>query len=187
MGVTGAEFGSAPGTGHSSIRGAAAVLLYGVVAGSSLLAVGLVFNQVEAAIPSIPAEYASGPGFREWPGWSEGYFLAHPIWFGFVFAAGFFLVSRGRAPGSYLSAGLGGAAYGGLVFVVGSLPVFALIYASFRVSAELVAVSWAARNLAQYVIAGGLVGLVARAVPYQAPQPTGHTEGAGPNSKPPAT
>jgi hypothetical protein len=139
-----------------------------------MLAVGWVFNQVEAAIPSIPAEYESGPGFQTWPGWTEGYMLAHPIWFGFVFAVGFALVARGRASGSYWSAGLRGAAYGGLVFVVGSLPVFALVYASFRVSAELVAASWAARNLAQCVIAGVLVGLVALAAPHQALQPTGH-------------
>jgi hypothetical protein len=141
------------------------VLLYGVVAALSMLAVGWVFNKIEAAIPSIPAEYESGPGFRTWPGWTEGYMLVHPIWFGFVFAVGFALVARGRAAGGYVSAGIRGAAYGGLVFVVGSLPVFALVYASFRVSPELVAVSWAARNLAQYVIAGVLVGLVARAAP----------------------
>ena len=57
-------------------------------------------------------------------------------------------------------------AFGGLL-VIGSLPVFVLVYASFRVSPELVAVSWAARSLAQYVIAGVLVGLVARAAPPQ--------------------
>jgi hypothetical protein len=150
------------------------VLLYGVVAALSMLAVGWVFNKIEATIPSIPAEYESGPGFRTWPGWTEGYMLVHPIWFGFVFAVGYALVARGRAACSYLSAGIRGAAYGGLVFVVGSLPVFALVYASFRVSPELVAVSWAARNLAQYVIAGLLVGVVARAAPNQPLQQTGH-------------
>jgi hypothetical protein len=54
--------------------------------------------------------------------------------------------------------------YGLLVFVVGSLPVFALVYASFQVSPELVAVSWAGRNLTQYVTAGACVGLVTRAI-----------------------
>ena len=76
----------------------------------SLLAVGWVFNQVEAAIPSIPAEYEKGPGFQTCPGWTEGDMLAHPIWFGFVFAVGFALITRGRASGSYLSAGFRGAA-----------------------------------------------------------------------------
>jgi hypothetical protein len=99
--------------------------------------------------------------------------LAHPIWFGIVFAAGFALVDHGRAPRGYVAAGLRGAGYGGLIFVVGSLPVFALVYASFRVSPELLAVSWAARNLAQYVIAGVLVALVARAAPNKSLQQTG--------------
>jgi hypothetical protein len=161
------------------------VLLYGVVAALAMLAVGWVFNQIEATIPSIPAEYESGPGFRTWPGWTAGYMLAHPIWFGFVFAVGFALVARGRAAGSYWSAGIRGAAYGGLVFAVGSLPVFALVYASFRVSPQLVAVSWAARNLGQYVLAGVLVGLVARAAPIQPLQRTGPTKDGCPSSTPP--
>jgi hypothetical protein len=145
----------------------AKVFLYGVAAAGSMLAVGWGFNKIEAGIPSIRAEYENGPGFRAWPGWTEGYMLAHPIWFGFVFAAGFDVVGRGRPSGSCLSSGLRGAVYGGLVFVVGSLPVFALVYASFDVSLELIAVSWAARNLAQYLIAGVCMGFVAWAVPMQ--------------------
>jgi hypothetical protein len=161
VGITGAEPGpTTPGKWRPSIYRAASVLLSGVVAALSMLLVGCVFNKIQAAIPSIPAEYKNGPGFRTWPGWTEGYMLAHPIWFGFVFAAGYALVVRGRAS-DYVRAVFCGAAYGGLVFVVGSLPVFALVYASFRVSPELFAVSWAARNLAQYVIAGALVALVA--------------------------
>jgi hypothetical protein len=157
-----------PGKLRPSFRRARSVLLSGIVAALAMLAVGGVFNLVEAAIPSIPAEYQTGPAFRTWPGWTERYMLAHPIWFGFVFALGFAMFagncsSGSRAAGSYSSAAIRGAAYGLLVFVIGSLPVFALVYASFRVSPELVAVSWAARNLAQYVIAGTLVGLVARA------------------------
>jgi hypothetical protein len=69
----------------------------------------------------------------------------------------------GRPARNWRSAGLRGAGFGGLLFVVGSLPVFALVYASFRVSPELVAVSWAGRNLAQYVVAGICVGLVTQA------------------------
>ena len=187
MSVTGAEpEATASGKWRPSIRYAAAVLLYGVVAASAMLAVGWAFNKIEAAIPGIPAEYANGPGFRTWPGWTEGYMRAHPIWFGFVFAVGFALVARGRASGSYLSAGLRGAGYGGLVFVVGSLPVFVLVYASFRVSLELVAVSWAARNLVQYLIAGVLVGLVARAAPPQALRQTGHAKDGSPTSTAPS-
>jgi len=128
-----------------------------------MLAVGLVFNKLEGDIPSIPAEYKNPAVFRPWPGWTEGYMLAHPIWFGFVFATGFMVVTRGQVRPKWLSAGCSGAAYGGLLFLIGSFPVFALVYASFRVSAELIAVSWVARNLTQYVVAGGLVGLVTRA------------------------
>jgi hypothetical protein len=147
----------------SAIRYAAVVVLSGGVAALAMLAVGWAFNTIEKAIPSIPAEYKNPAVFRDWPGWTEGYMLAHPIWFGFVFAAGFLVVTRGRVRPGWVFAGCCGAAYGGLLFLVGSLPVFALVYASFQVSRELVAVSWAGRNLAQYVVAGGLVGLVTRA------------------------
>jgi hypothetical protein len=143
----------------SAIRRAAVVVLSGAVAALAMLGVGWIFNKLEGAIPGIPAEYENKAVFRDWPGWTEGYMMAHPIWFGFVFAAGFGVVTRERVRAGWLSAACVGAAYGGLLFLVGSLPVFALIYASFRVSPELVAVSWAARNLAQYVVAGGLVGL----------------------------
>ena len=88
---------------------------------------------------------------------------AHPVWFGFVFAAGYALINAGRIQSGWGPAAGCGLAYGAMVFLVGSLPVFALIYASFRVSQELVAVSWAARNLAQYAAAGLMLGLVARA------------------------
>jgi hypothetical protein len=55
VGVTGAEPGTAAtGKQRPSIRGVAAVLLSGVVAAASILAVGWAFNQVEGAIPSIP-------------------------------------------------------------------------------------------------------------------------------------
>jgi hypothetical protein len=147
----------------SATRWAAVVALSGGVAAMGMLAVGLVFNKLEENIPSIPAEYKNPAVFRTWPGWTEGYMLAHPIWFGFVFAAGFLVVTRGRVHPRWLSAGCSGATYGGLLFLIGSLPVFALEYASFRVSPELIAISWAGRNLAQYVVAGGLVGLVTRA------------------------
>jgi hypothetical protein len=128
-----------------------------------MLAVGWAFNWLEAALPSIPAEYANKVTFREWPGWSERYMLAHPLWFGFVFALGFTLVSRDRVPGGWARAGGRGALYGGLVFLVGSMPILALLYASFKVSLALVGVSWAARNLTQYLVAGCCLGVVQKA------------------------
>lgn len=131
-----------------------------MAAAVSMLAVGWVFDRLEVAIPSIPAEY-KGPGFRTWPGWTEGYMFAHPVCFGFLFAAGFAAANRLLPAGGWRAAVGRGAGYGVFLFVLGSLPVFALMYASFRVSPELMAVSWAGRNVAQYVLAGACVGLVA--------------------------
>jgi len=138
------------------------VALSGGVAAIGMLTVGLVFNELEEAI-GITAEYKNPAIFRIWPGWTEAYMLAHPIWFGFVFATGFMVVTRGQVRPRWSSAVCSGAAYGGLLFLIGSLPVFALMYASLQVSLKLIAISWAGRNLAQYVVAGGLVGFVMRA------------------------
>lgn len=135
----------------------------GLSAAAAMLAVGNLFNQIESALPGIPAEYASNPAFREWPGWTESYMLAHPVWFGFLFAAGFLVWMRGEAALTWRAAYLTGASYGATLFVVGSLPIFALMYASFSVSAELVSVSWAGRNLSQYVVAGVCVAATVRA------------------------
>ena len=161
MSDAGSEHGTAPQQSRPSWRRVAlTVAAAGVAAAVAMLAVGKVFDLIEAAIPSIPAEYASDPGFRPWPGWTKGYMFAHPIWFGFVFAGGFAVVTRLCPAGGWAAAAWRGAGYGVLLFLVGSLPVFALVYASFRVSPELMAVSWAGRNLVQYVVAGACVGLV---------------------------
>jgi hypothetical protein len=139
-----------------------ALIVGGGIAGLLMLAVGSVFDKIEAAIPSIPAEYENKAVFRLWPGWTERYMLVHPLWFGFVFTLGFLLLARARLQWSWSGAAGGGAWYGALLFLVGSMPIFALLYASFQVSLELVAVSWAARNLAQYLGAGCFLGLVTR-------------------------
>lgn len=144
---------------YSPARLAVSVACAGGVAAAAMLAVGYLFNRVEATIPGIAAEYAQSPGFRPWPGWTERYMLLHPIWFGFVFAAGFVVWSRGQNAATWQAACCRGASYGGLLFLVGSMPVFALIYASFQVSPQLIAVSWAGRNFAQYVVAGMCVGM----------------------------
>jgi hypothetical protein len=141
----------------------AGVLVGGFTAAFTMLGIGLAFNFLEAGIPAIGAEYENKAIFRDWPGWSQAYMWAHPVWFGFVFAFGFALVNRDRCQSGWGWAAGYGLAYGVVVFLVGSLPVFALIYASFRVSPELVAVSWAARNLTQYAAAGLVLGLVTRA------------------------
>jgi hypothetical protein len=141
----------------------ATTLLGGGAAVVVLLVVGWAFDQLEDLLPAIKAEYENKAVFRTYPGWTQTYMRAHPCWFGFVFAFVYVLlgqgdlaVGRGRAAGS-------GALYGAVVFLVGSLPVFALIYASFQVSLGLLALSWVARNLAQYVLSGAVLGLVVRA------------------------
>jgi hypothetical protein len=139
------------------------ILVGGVTTGLTMLGVGIAFNTLEGAFPAIQVEYANKAIFRDWPGWTESYFWIHPLWFGFVFALGFVLVNRGRLTAGWRQTASNGALYGGLVFFVGSLPVFALLYASFRVSAELILVSWVARNLTQYVIAGVFLGLLTQA------------------------
>jgi hypothetical protein len=140
----------------------------GVLAGLGLLGVGLAFNQIEESIPAIGAEYRP-PVFRPWPGWSETYMLLHPVWFGFLFALVFALLGRGRNVGAWGQEAVRGALYGASVFAVGSLPVFALIYASFQVSATLVGVSWALRNVTQYTVAGLGLGLFTRAIATRRP------------------
>jgi hypothetical protein len=139
------------------------VLFGGGIAALVMLGVGLAFNQLEFLFPAIQLEYENKAVFRIWPGWSQLYMLAHPCWFGFVFALVYVLAIPGRVPTSRGRAIGTGVLYGTLVFVVGSFPVFALIYASFQVSPELLVISWAARNLVQYVVAGAVLGLVVRA------------------------
>jgi hypothetical protein len=90
--------------------------------------------------------------------------LLHPVWFGFLFALVFAALGRGRNVGTWRREALRGAVYGSAVFAVGSLPVLRLIYASFQVSATLVGVSWALRNVTQYTFAGLGLGLFAWAI-----------------------
>ena len=139
------------------------ILLGGLTAGLTMLGIGIAFNSLEGTFPAIQWEYANKAIFRDWPGWTESYFRIHPLWFGFAFALGFRLIGRDQFSAGWGHAASFGALYGGLVFIVGSLPVFALLYASFRVSAELILVSWVARNLTQYVITGVCLGLLTRA------------------------
>jgi hypothetical protein len=134
-----------------------------------MLVVGWAFDKLEYLLPAIKAEYENKDVFRIWPGWTEIYMRAHPCWFGFVFAFVYvlLLLRQRDLPASRGQAVWSGVQYGAVVFLVGSLPVFALIYASFQVRLWLLALSWVARNLAQYVLAGAVLGLVVRAMPNQ--------------------
>lgn len=67
---------------------------------------------------------------------------------------------RLRRETSFLSGVRGGLTYGGCIFLVGSLPVFVLAFASFQVSVEII-VEWITQNLCQYLAAGfAIVALV---------------------------
>jgi hypothetical protein len=131
----------------------------GVVAGVLTLLVGWAYDKIEAITPDIQKEYQNNPAFRAWPGWSATYMIVHPLWFGIVFALVYGLVNQNRVLGGWLQEGWRGLSYGAIVFLVGSLPIFALVFASFRVPFKLVLVSWALRNLTQYLVAGFGVGV----------------------------
>lgn len=131
------------------------VCLCGALAGLVQLLVGTGFHVATPILcPDLPAQYSNVALFRPWEGWTSTYMLLHPMGFGIVFAAGFLkLQSRGSFPGRFL----GGLAYGFGIFIVGSLPVFLLTFASFQVSAQLIA-AWIAQNACQYIAAGAAIG-----------------------------
>lgn len=154
-----------PGNGFHPAIAAGFVLVGGLAAGLLMLAVGWCFDQVETLIPSIPAEYQTNPAFRPWPGWTKSYMAAHPLGFGFLFTAVFVVLGWSQPEQSWVVEARRGGMFGALIFLVGSLPIFLLIFASFRVSPTLVAVSWALRNAMQYTAAGMGLGVIAKLFP----------------------
>lgn len=82
--------------------------------------------------------------------------LAHPWLYGLMVAA-LFLGVRALAGAEHFGGPRDGLLFGVTLFAVGSLPVYALNFASFQVSASVIAV-WAFQSLAQYVLAGGTLG-----------------------------
>ncbi len=130
-----------------------------MAAGTTMFAVGACFHLVIPVLaPGIPPQFADEGLFRPWGGWTRTYMAIHPFAFGVVFAT-VYLVLLGR--GGVAPGGRDGFLYGFGVFLVGSLPVFLLEFASFRVSPEIIA-SWLGQGLCQYSAAGVAVGLVAR-------------------------
>ncbi|MCU0877111.1 MAG: hypothetical protein MUF06_04880 [Pirellulaceae bacterium] len=130
-------------------------ILCSVVAAVVLLLVGVAFHWgVKAWAPHILAQFDNLPLYRDWDGWTWIYMLVHPLWFGPVFAA-MFLILRARCqlPTSWR----GGLAFGVGLFLVGSMPVFLLAFASFQMSPEML-VLWLAQNLCQYSAAGAVIG-----------------------------
>jgi hypothetical protein len=119
--------------------------------------VGIVFYfLIPITQPGIPPQYQNADLFRTWSGWTARYMVFHPFAYGFVFAAIFVGLRR---TAHFPSGMRGGLLYGTGVFVVGSLPVFLLIFASLQVSGEIL-VTWVIQSLAQYLSAGMVVGAV---------------------------
>lgn len=128
-----------------------------LAAGTTLFAVGAVFHlTIPIIAPDIPPQFKNDNLFRPWDGWTSTYMAFHPFGFGVLFASIYWVLRRqgGVSPGWR-----GGLMYGSGVFVVGSLPVFSLVFASFQVSSEVI-VSWITQSLCQYLAAGAVVGWV---------------------------
>jgi hypothetical protein len=129
-------------------------LLAGLAAGITMFFVGAVFHFLIPIVkPSIPAQYQNVALFRTWTGWTATYMVVHPFLFGFVIA----VIFVGLRRSTHFPTGMrGGLIYGALVFLVGSLPVFLLIFASLQLSVEII-VSWMVQNLVQHLIAGMVI------------------------------
>jgi hypothetical protein len=130
-----------------------------LLAGSAIFAVGTLFHlAVPIVAPSLPPRYADSSLFRPWSGWTSKYMFVHPFGFGLVFAT----IHQALLGRGGLDPGLkDGLLYGLGLFLVGSLPVFLLAFASFRVSPDVIA-SWSLQNACQYLAAGAVVGWLAR-------------------------
>jgi hypothetical protein len=129
-----------------------------LVAGLIQFLVGYLFYQaVPAIVPAIPPQYANAALFRPWAGWTSIYMFSHPFGYGVVFALAYYGL---RSWCAFPSGWRGGCAFGAGVFLVGSLPIFLIAYATFTVSVEIIA-SWVLQNACQYLLSGVLVGVVA--------------------------
>jgi hypothetical protein len=117
----------------------------------------LFYLAVPAIVPAIPPQFGNAALFRPWAGWTSVYMVFHPFGYGVVFA----LAYRGlRSWCDFPSGWRSGCAFGAGVFLVGSLPIFLIAYASFTVSGEIIA-SWIVQNACQYLLSGVSVGIVA--------------------------
>jgi hypothetical protein len=128
-----------------------------LLCGGVLFAVGTAFHFLAPLVaPQLEREYRNEALFRPWGGWTANYMLLHPWAYGVLFAA-VFVGARAMVGSANLGGACHGLLYGLAVFVVGSLPVYALNYASFRVSGGVVA-SWVLQSLCQYSLGGLALG-----------------------------
>ena len=129
----------------------------GLLSGAVLFAVGVVFHlAVPFIAPELAREYQNAELFRPWKSWTWAYMAIHPWLYGMLFA-GVFLRVRAAAGAARLGGLRDGLCYGCAVFLVGSLPVFALNLASFNIPVGIIAV-WVLQSLVQNAIAGLALG-----------------------------
>jgi hypothetical protein len=129
-----------------------------LIAGLIQFLVGCLFYQaVPAIIPAIRAQYENSALFRPWAGWTSTYMILHPLGYGVAFALAYYGL---RSWCAFPSGWRGGCAFGAGVFLVGSLPIFLIVYASFAVPFAVIA-SWVLQNVCQYLLSGAAVGVVA--------------------------
>jgi len=124
-----------------------------------LLGVGCLFHfvLVPALAPGLEKEYKNRALFRSLAGWPGIYMILHPLLYGVLFAAAFRLVGGVERVQNQWQGLLVGACFGLAVFLVGSLPVYLLNYASFAVIPAVI-LSWVAQSLCQYVAACAALG-----------------------------
>lgn len=132
-------------------------ILGSVFSGAILFGVGVAFHFLAPLVaPWLESEYRNEAVFRPWGAWTRMYMLAHPWLYGVVFT-GAFLGIRVIVGSVNLGGVRDGLLYGLAVFAVGSLPVYALNFASLQVS-DSVVVSWVLQSLCQYSLAGLALG-----------------------------
>lgn len=135
-----------------------------LLAGAVMFSIGLVFHiGLPVVAPSIDAQYETAGVFRDFPGAVEVYMAIHPWLYAPLFTAVFLflgeLVGRERFRGART-----GLLYGLTVFSVGSLPIFALCFASILMPVGIV-LCWMMQNLCQYAAAGACLGWCERRDP----------------------
>ncbi len=134
------------------------IIGFGLIAGGIMFLIGGLFHLlVPALFPHIKDDYVNRALFRPWEGWTQRYMVIHPFLLGVLFAAAYSLLVGLSGESRALRGMSGGVLYGLGLSLLGSLPVFALSFVSFQVSGRVVA-TWAVQNVAQYAIAGAVLG-----------------------------
>jgi len=124
---------------------------------------GLFHLLVPLVAPGIPPQFINVALFRPWKSWTSIYMAVHPFGYGIIFA-GIYLALRRWC--TFPPVIRGGLIYGAGVFIVGSFPVYALAFASFQVSIEVIA-AWVLQSACQYISAGIAISALAGIAPVE--------------------